>query len=615
MRTFLLYLSLLRVPIFFFGVGVLLSWHPKGLRSALRGAFDARLIAVPTVMIAVFAYSFTLWLCAVTVLEGAPARMGAPPLGGWFSDTFLFSVFAFREVPVKKVWVLIAGIALLPTVLCALRLGRANKSRRWAKVALCLATLGALILMCLATPAQYWGFEWVKRVLTHLCRFDPQGYIDPQTGVVGDLHFYTAQSLLILAQLAGYLGFVLVQIRRRKPVPKWLLTWDSFPILYSVYAMLGLLCLLLSALAFFLDRYGISLILVLIIWRLIVWYFDSGATVGYFWPPKSLPTPREVLAANSAESGGRVIVVCASGGGIHAAAWTTKVLTGLEKLHRGTFAALVRVLSGVSGGSVGVMNFAGVYAPITGQISDELLNYPNHLARMSSLPAALGGWFLFDLPRLFIPWLPSWLNRGWALERRWDIDGYNNFPLGGWAVQAWFGRRPAVLFNCTAVESGRPVVFGTSALRPRVNPSRLDRSDRGYSPSFHELTGYKVDVAVPTAARLSATFPFVSPASRIHQAAKVTPDFSYVDGGYYDNFGVTTALEFLHHALSDTQDDKNALTEEGSRLLAKLTPPVPIRKVLLIEIRAAASASSLLLTLGKKRVLFAEQDHDPGDER
>ena len=85
MRVFFEYLSLLRIPILFLGVGVLLAWHPKGLRSALRGAFDARAVAVPTVVIAVLVYSFTLLLCAITILEGAPGRVGVPPLGGWFS--------------------------------------------------------------------------------------------------------------------------------------------------------------------------------------------------------------------------------------------------------------------------------------------------------------------------------------------------------------------------------------------------------------------------------------------------------------------------------------------------------------------------------------------------
>ncbi len=236
------------------------------------------------------------------------------------------------------------------------------------------------------------------------------------------------------------------------------------------------------------------------------------------------------------------------------------------------------------------MNFAGVYDPFTGQIPDELLDQPNELSRMSSLPAALGGWFLFDLPRLFIPWLPSWLNRGWALERRWDLDGSYNWSLGFWGYQARLGRRPAVLFNCTAVETGQPVVFGSSKLTPRAPAPAATDAGPDYSPSFHELTKSEVDVMVPTAARLSATFPFVSPACRLHGAAKASPDLSYVDGGYYDNFGVTTAIEFLNHAFSETPDDESKLPDAGRAMLAQLSSGVSIRNVLIIEIRAAATS-------------------------
>lgn len=424
----------------------------------------------------------------------------------------------------------------------------------------------------------------MRKFFAILFRLDPRGYLHGPPGqeVLGRFHVYSSSAVLIVfVQLAIYLGIVLICIWRKRRVPKWLLRWDGFPVLYSVYSMLGLLCLLLSALSFFLDRHGISLILVLLLWRLLMSRFDSGSTVGFWKPVSPMPTPREVLEANSAETGGRVIIACASGGGIHAAAWTTKVLTGLDELHPDNFAVMLRALSAVSGGSVGVMNYAGAYGPYTGQVVPELCKYANTLSRMSSLPAAIGGWFLFDLPRLFCPWLPSWLNRGWALERRWDLDRYYNWPLSLWGVQAWLGRRPAVLFNCTAVETGCAVVFGSSTLASRNGQHGL---------SFHELTHGQADVMIPTAARLSATFPFVSPASRIHRAANVSPDLSYVDGGYYDNFGVSTALEFLDQALSEEQlpPDRN-LPKELRETLSRLSAPVPIREVLLIEIRAAAT--------------------------
>jgi hypothetical protein len=59
------------------------------------------------------------------------------------------------------------------------------------------------------------------------------------------------------------------------------------------------------------------------------------------------------------------ILVSATGGGIHAAGWTAQVLAGLaeslEADYPGQFAPAVRLISAVSGGSVGAMYFLEAY--------------------------------------------------------------------------------------------------------------------------------------------------------------------------------------------------------------------------------------------------------------
>src|SRR5438094_521060 len=54
---------------------------------------------------------------------------------------------------------------------------------------------------------------------------------------------------------------------------------------------------------------------------------------------------------------GRVVVVASAGGGIQAAAWTARVLTGLQH-ELPEFANSIAALSGVSGGAVGTMFLA-----------------------------------------------------------------------------------------------------------------------------------------------------------------------------------------------------------------------------------------------------------------
>jgi hypothetical protein len=60
-----------------------------------------------------------------------------------------------------------------------------------------------------------------------------------------------------------------------------------------------------------------------------------------------------------------------------------------------------------------------------------------------------------------------------------------------------------------------------------------------------------VDVSAVTAARLSATFPFVTAAARIDQGGCCQKQFHAVDGGYYDNYGMATLTEWLEQALHE----------------------------------------------------------------
>lgn len=77
---------------------------------------------------------------------------------------------------------------------------------------------------------------------------------------------------------------------------------------------------------------------------------------------------------------------------------------------------------------------------------------------------------------------------------------------------------------------------------------------------------------VRTAARLSATFPYVTPIARhslgIHLA-------HVADGGYFDNFGVFTAVNFLDDfVLQDGRHGKSVATELG------------LKRILVLEVRA-----------------------------
>ena len=100
---------------------------------------------------------------------------------------------------------------------------------------------------------------------------------------------------------------------------------------------------------------------------------------------------------------------------------------------------------------------------------------------------------------------------------------------------------PALIFNSTALESGSAMLFSTSA------PGNGSCKDGGRLHRFHGVYGNRLDVRVVTAARLGATFPYVTPAAR--PSGDTQPALHLVDGGYSDNYGVVSAVDSRGRAL------------------------------------------------------------------
>lgn len=249
----------------------------------------------------------------------------------------------------------------------------------------------------------------------------------------------------------------------------------------------------------------------------------------------------------------RLVVVCAAGGGIQAAAWSAHAMNELEAMTGGKFSAQLACVSGVSGGSVGAMYFLETLDRAGGPLDSAQRESVLAAAMRSSLTAAMWGWVLKDIPR-GIPFLTQGVaDRGWALESAWrhalEGDGAATIDstLLDWSAAAREGRFPAVFLNSTSLATSRRVLF--SNVRLAEEETR----------AVQALELYDADVAVVTAARMSASFPYVTPMARPAVAAEgflrdtARPWLPYdergsahlADGGYFDNLGVMTALEWI----------------------------------------------------------------------
>lgn len=347
---------------------------------------------------------------------------------------------------------------------------------------------------------------------------------------------------------------------------------EVMPVLGFVTVLLMFVFWGLGGLAFLLDRFRVPVLTLL---GLIFLGLNAVLPDHYLSStelPKNvrLSTPDKILARFESAAGGEhaghaaprpVIIVTATGGGIHAAAWTAAVLANFEATfdgkapQAGLFHNSIVLMSTVSGGSVGTVPWLTQYTSggsFTGRTAQGI-------AECSDLRAVAWGLSYADFLRAIYPFRFSKLgktlntyDRGWALEQAFwrnrqtkcldssQFDAKVTEPL----LSSLAGTQryvPAFSLNTTVEETGSRFLSANYQLPTGAQNSEITPAD-----SF--LVKLKRDITLSTAARLSANFPYVSPMPRLEPPAL---SFHFGDGGYFDNDGTASAMEFLWYSLKD----------------------------------------------------------------
>ncbi|HEY4572530.1 MAG TPA: hypothetical protein VIJ26_01145 [Thermoanaerobaculia bacterium] len=377
----------------------------------------------------------------------------------------------------------------------------------------------------------------VNTVLAH-------GYVDPATDRFRPGHLMGASFFAITAFLYA-LGFFLLRPDR-----------GSMPALGYGLLILMLAGWALPGISFFLDRYRVPVLLPLFAFS---WLSSQVFDIDHYYkllvpqvrtapgragvsaqalPSVSSGEAFRVAQEKNPEPGHPVVVVATTGGGITAALWTTKVLTSLQREIGPGFSRSIRLISAVSGGSVGTMCFLDRFTP-QGPPAAADLDRIVAAAGAPSVDAAAWGLAYPDLWRVFfgfLVWPDKTLDRGWALERAWRSHLLHpDATLADWGVGTSAGWLPAAVLNATATETGEQFL---------LTPLGWDHPWKG---RFFSTIYPMRDLHVSTAARLSATFPWVSPMARAQDVngRPAAPGFHLADGGYFDNFGVVTVVNWL----------------------------------------------------------------------
>jgi hypothetical protein len=234
----------------------------------------------------------------------------------------------------------------------------------------------------------------------------------------------------------------------------------------------------------------------------------------------------------------KLAVVTTSGGALRAAVWTATVLDALGP----GLAPHIRMITGASGGMLGAAAY--VEGLRTG-------SRPLEMLRVDSLDEVARRLALYDIPAIVMPWRQGH-DRGRTLESSWN---FLSATFGDLKQHEDRWELPSLVFSPMLVQDGRRLILSNLNLEVLTRPRGSILLDGGsrklygdfYSQSALEFDkifpGALKDLSVRTAVRMSASFPYVSPAVSL----PTIPPRSVVDAGYYDNFGVNLACNWLYH--------------------------------------------------------------------
>lgn len=410
------------------------------------------------------------------------------------------------------------------------------------------------------------------------------------------------------------------------------------PALGYLLALLTLHVVVLSGAAFFFDRFRVPLLLILFAWFMLSYV---GSETDHTFPvyavdspePVTLPTVAETVSpwidsetkrraeeqADNAKP--PLIIICASGGGIQASAWTTRVLTwvaeSLEEEEAGLgqrFIRSIRLVSSTSGGSVGSMYFLEALRREGDELASntDALQAVREAGSRSSLSETGWGLVFPDFQRAFFPfYVAPEQDRAWAMEHAWRRSLDRRRPIqsrwSNWTADAGKGNLPGVVFNSFVIESGDRMLFSTVDI-DGLHGARTFANlygDEAQQPTGDDKVPLTADVDVVTAARMSATFPYITPIAKAAWQGdedRPLPTLHLADGAYFDNFGVMAAVEWIHDLM---QSDGPIGTDGQPTAIRDAFGPIVI-----LEIQAFGA-----LMDGDATVRDAPADWSPGELR
>lgn len=271
-----------------------------------------------------------------------------------------------------------------------------------------------------------------------------------------------------------------------------------------------------------------------------------------------LANTKEILNArmahlDSTEQKPKIVFLCASGGGLKAAAWSTHVVQTADSLSQGKLLDHSVLMTGASGGMLGLAYLRELYLQHK-QGEGVRLYRPEYLDRIT-LDLLNSVAFTIVSNDLFLPWRRFeyageryFRDRGYVFEQQFNenTEGVLDKPLMAYKEPEQKGTIPMLYLSPAIVNDGRQMIVSPQGVSfMMTSPIGLVQQDvyeidavdfrwllrEQGADSLRFLTGL----------RMNATYPYVLPT--VHLPTE--PQITLVDAGFRDNYGIQAATRFI----------------------------------------------------------------------
>lgn len=249
----------------------------------------------------------------------------------------------------------------------------------------------------------------------------------------------------------------------------------------------------------------------------------------------------------------KIVFLCASGGGLKAAVWSTHVLQKADSLSQGKLLDQTVLMTGASGGMLGMAYLRELYR--LNRLEDRTQIYQEEYVDRISSDLLNSVAFTLVANDLFVPWHRFeygghhyFRDRGYALEEQLNenTEGILDRKLGAYQIEEAQGEVPLLYLSPAIVNDGRQMIISPQGVSFMMLPPagfeqpdvyEIDAVDFRWLLRAHEADSLRF----LTALRMNATYPYVLPTVHL----PTHPAITLVDAGFRDNYGIQTATRFI----------------------------------------------------------------------